>query len=177
MYMHEYIPTYGTHYTSTYIHTYIRLVFTTPPCYAPCQARKAACRAAATIEGTLGWKETVADAHTGGEFFAGANFATAALGGIVGADLAGTAAASVPSAAERRANLLGMCVVCTIHTYVCFAWMYVCSVYRTYVCNKALALIWYRALIWYFLRLSPPRTHFEPWKAVGTRGRGSLTAR
>jgi len=43
--------------------------------------------------------------------------------------------------------------------------------------NKALALIWYRALTWYSLRLSPPRTHFEPWKAVGTRGRGSLTAR
>jgi len=43
--------------------------------------------------------------------------------------------------------------------------------------SKALALIWYRALTWYSLRLSPPRTHFEPWKAVGTRGRGSLTAR
>ena len=29
----------------------------------------------------------------------------------------------------------------------------------------------------YVLRLSSPRTHFEPWKAVGTRGRGSLAAR
>jgi len=43
--------------------------------------------------------------------------------------------------------------------------------------SKALALIWYRALTWYSLRLSSPRTHFEPWKAVGTRGRGSLAAR
>jgi len=46
------------------------------------------------------------------------------------------------------------------------------------VSSKALALIWYRALTWYSsLRLSSPRTHCEPWKAVGTRGRGSLTAR
>jgi len=36
---------------------------------------------------------------------------------------------------------------------------------------------WYRALTWYFLYLSSPRTHFEPWKAVGTRGRDSLAAR
>jgi len=43
--------------------------------------------------------------------------------------------------------------------------------------RKALALIWYRALTWYILRLSSPRTHFESWKAVGTRGRGSLAAR
>ena len=48
-----------------------------------------------------------------------------------------------------------------------------------YVCiyNNALVLIWYRALTWYSLRLSPPRTHFEPWKAVGTRERDSLAAR
>ena len=45
------------------------------------------------------------------------------------------------------------------------------------VYSKALALIWYRALIWYSIRLSPPRTHLEPWKAVDTRGKGSLTAR
>ena len=49
------------------------------------------------------------------------------------------------------------------------------------LCCKALALIWHRALTCYSLRLSdrlsPPRTHFEPWKAVGTLGRGSLTAR
>jgi len=38
--------------------------------------------------------------------------------------------------------------------------------------SKAVALIWYRALTWYSLRLSPPRTHFEPCKAVGTRGGG-----
>jgi len=43
--------------------------------------------------------------------------------------------------------------------------------------SKASALIWYYALTWYSLCLSPPRTHFEPWKAVGTRGRGSLNAR
>jgi len=43
--------------------------------------------------------------------------------------------------------------------------------------SKVFALIWYRALIWYFLRLSSPRTHFEPWKAIGTRGRGSPAAR
>jgi len=43
--------------------------------------------------------------------------------------------------------------------------------------SKALALIWYRALTWHVLPLSSPRTHFEPWKAVGTRGRGSLAAR
>jgi len=43
--------------------------------------------------------------------------------------------------------------------------------------SKAFALTWYRALTWYSLRLSPPRTHFEHWKAVGTRGRGSLAAR
>jgi len=42
---------------------------------------------------------------------------------------------------------------------------------------QAFALTWYRALIWYSLRLSPPRTHFEPWKAVSTRGRGSLAVR
>jgi len=42
--------------------------------------------------------------------------------------------------------------------------------------SKALALIWYRALTWYRVPWSPPRTHFEPWKAVGTRGRGSLAA-
>ena len=42
--------------------------------------------------------------------------------------------------------------------------------------SKAFALTWYRALTRYSLRLSPPRTHFEPWKAVGTRGRGSLAA-
>jgi len=35
--------------------------------------------------------------------------------------------------------------------------------------SKAVALIWYRALTWYVLRLSSPRTHSEPWKAVGTR--------
>jgi len=45
------------------------------------------------------------------------------------------------------------------------------------VSSKALARNWYRALTGYSLRLSPPRTHFEPWKAVGTRGRGSRTAR
>jgi len=43
--------------------------------------------------------------------------------------------------------------------------------------SKGFALTWYRALTWYFLRLSSPRTHFEPWTAVGTRGRGSLAAR
>ena len=43
--------------------------------------------------------------------------------------------------------------------------------------SKAFALTWYRALTWYFLRLSSLRTYFEPWKAVGTRGRGSLAAR
>ena len=43
--------------------------------------------------------------------------------------------------------------------------------------SKAFALTWYRALTWYSLRLSPPRTHFEPWKAVSTWGRGSLAAR
>ena len=43
--------------------------------------------------------------------------------------------------------------------------------------SKAFALTWYRALCWYFLRLSSPRTHFKPWKAVGTRERGSLAAR
>ena len=48
-----------------------------------------------------------------------------------------------------------------------------CSLSR----SKEFALTWYRALTWYFLRLSPPRTHFKPWKAVGTRGRGSLAAR
>ena len=42
--------------------------------------------------------------------------------------------------------------------------------------SKALALICYRALTWYSLRLSPPRTHSEPWKAVGTRGRVSFAA-
>ena len=40
--------------------------------------------------------------------------------------------------------------------------------------SKAFALTWYRALTWYFLGLSSPRTHFEPWKAVGTRGRAPL---
>jgi len=47
----------------------------------------------------------------------------------------------------------------------------------TGISSKGFALTWYRALTWYFLRLSPPRTHFKPWKAVGTRGRGSLAAR
>jgi len=42
--------------------------------------------------------------------------------------------------------------------------------------SKAFALIWYRALTWYFLGLSSSRTHFEPWKAVGMRGRGSLAS-
>jgi len=36
--------------------------------------------------------------------------------------------------------------------------------------RKAFAQTWYRALTWYFLGLSSPRTHFEPWKAVGTQG-------
>jgi len=43
--------------------------------------------------------------------------------------------------------------------------------------SKAFALTCSRALTWYFLRLSSPRMHVEPWKAVGTRGRGSLAAR
>jgi len=43
--------------------------------------------------------------------------------------------------------------------------------------SKWFALIWYRALTWYFLRVSSLLTHFEPWTAVGTRGRGSLAAR
>jgi len=43
--------------------------------------------------------------------------------------------------------------------------------------SKAFALTWYRALTWYFLGLSSPRTHFEPWKTVGTRGRAPLAAR
>ena len=46
-----------------------------------------------------------------------------------------------------------------------------------YIHSKGFALTWYRALTWYFLRLSPPRTHGKPWKAVGTRGRGSFAAR
>jgi len=45
------------------------------------------------------------------------------------------------------------------------------------VCCKGFDLTWCRALTWYFPRLSPPRSHFKPWKAVGTRGRGSLAAR
>jgi len=44
-------------------------------------------------------------------------------------------------------------------------------------CSKAFALTWYRALTWYFLGLISPRTHFEPWKAVGTRGRTPRAAR
>jgi len=48
---------------------------------------------------------------------------------------------------------------------------------HSFVSSKALARTWYRTLTWHSLRLSPPRTHFEPWKAVGTRGRSSLTAR
>ena len=62
------------------------------------------------------------------------------------------------------------------------------EVYRSiYVCtvgtrpinlsSKGFALTWYRALTCYFPRLSSLRTHFEPWKAVCTRGRGSLAAR
>jgi len=42
--------------------------------------------------------------------------------------------------------------------------------------SKAFAPTWYRALTWYSVPWSPPRTHFEPWKAVGTWGRGSLAA-
>ena len=34
--------------------------------------------------------------------------------------------------------------------------------------SKAFALTWYRSLTWYRVRWSPPRTHFEPWNAVGT---------
>ena len=49
--------------------------------------------------------------------------------------------------------------------------------WRGSLCSKGFALTWYRALTWYFLRLSSLRTHFEPWKAVGTRGRGSPAAR
>jgi len=48
---------------------------------------------------------------------------------------------------------------------------------RSAASSKGFALTWYRALTWYFLHVSSPRTNFEPWKAVGTRGRGSLTAR
>jgi len=44
------------------------------------------------------------------------------------------------------------------------------------VYSNAFALTWYLALTWYRVLWSPPRTHFEPWKAVGTRGRGSLAA-
>ena len=40
--------------------------------------------------------------------------------------------------------------------------------------SKAFALTWYRALIWYRVCWGLPRTYFEPWKAVGTRVRGSL---
>ena len=49
--------------------------------------------------------------------------------------------------------------------------------YIYYHCSKALALIWYRALTWYSLRLRPLRTHFEPWKAVGTRAYCPVTSR
>jgi len=42
--------------------------------------------------------------------------------------------------------------------------------------SKGFALTWYRALTWYFLCLSSLRTHFKPWKALDTRGRGSLAA-
>jgi len=48
---------------------------------------------------------------------------------------------------------------------------------KEYLNSKGFALTWYRALTWYSLRLNPPRTHFEPGKAVGTQGRGSLAAR
>jgi len=43
--------------------------------------------------------------------------------------------------------------------------------------SKAFDLTLCRALTWYSLRLSLPRTHFETWKAAGLRGRGSLAAR
>jgi len=36
--------------------------------------------------------------------------------------------------------------------------------------SKAFALTWYRVLTWFFLRLSSPCTHVDPWKAVSTRG-------
>jgi len=36
--------------------------------------------------------------------------------------------------------------------------------------RKAFAQTWYRALTWYFLGLSPPRTYLKPWKAVGKGG-------
>ena len=36
------------------------------------------------------------------------------------------------------------------------------------VCSKGFALTWYRALTWYFLRVSSLRTHLEPWTASGT---------
>jgi len=42
--------------------------------------------------------------------------------------------------------------------------------------SNAFALTWYRAFTWYRVRWNPPRTHFEPWKAVGTPGRRSLAA-
>jgi len=42
--------------------------------------------------------------------------------------------------------------------------------------SKGFAQTWYLALTWYFLRLSSLRTHFEPWKAVGTQRSDSLAA-
>jgi len=60
---------------------------------------------------------------------------------------------------------LSVPVSCDIHSL---------SVVRRLCCG-ALA---HRALTWYFLCLSSLRTHFKPWKAVGTRGEGgSLAAR
>ena len=55
------------------------------------------------------------------------------------------------------------------HIYIC-TYMYIGL-------TRGLSLTWYGGLTCYFLHLSSLRMHFEPWKAVGTRGRNSLAAR